>query len=398
MRIHPPLASHALRGVPCRMTHASTACVSGLAPAGAQTPADASPSLNPDAPLQLLAGLRDRSHMAEIRQAVSGHPALAGRCLMWNVPPRAEDTPAAAARAAHAAASAGGVVLAIGGDSIINAAAKACLQRGVALGVASQGSDNVFSRRHGIAGDLGDALQGFVQALDSGLSRPVRAACVNGQIFLVHAGLGQLPGLLVGRDAPTRQPGLRRPVAVLESLMSLLKAHPGEVLRLRERDAQGRERQRMTLASALLVGSHAPQQPRVGLAGDDKACHHLVATTLLPQPLPWMVRLLWQAAFGGLREHGTVDRFACAALIVEASGWRRSDEVQVAFDGQRTRLRLPLCFSIVEQPLWLVAPEPTPHGLQQDTASRVVPAQSARCARDASASLGGGLGGRTADG
>lgn len=311
-----------------------------------------------DAPLFLLMGRRDPQRMQRIRQAVEAHPALRGRSLHWHVPARTQDTPAEADRAAAAAAAQGGVVLAVGGDGTINAAAHACWQRGVPIGVICQGTFNFFSRQQGIPSDLHEAIAQFVQALEAGRARPVRPGQVNGQTFLVNASLGLYPRLLADREAATRQFGRHRVVAVVAGLLSLLKAQRGQVLRLRERDAAGRERQRMTLASTLFVGNNALQLRRVGVDEADKAGRRLVATTLAPRPLRSMIAMVWQAACGRLGAHEAVDSFACTALTVEAAGWRLSDRVRVAFDGERTWMRLPLRFALAETPLWLVAPEP----------------------------------------
>jgi diacylglycerol kinase family enzyme len=332
--------------------------------------------------------------MADIRAAVSGHPALAGRTLHWHVPARPQDTPAEAERAAQAAAAAGGVVLAVGGDGTINAAAHACRPNAVPLGVICQGTFNFFSRQQGIPADVAQAITHFVQALEAGQARPVRPATVNGQTFLVNASLGLYPRLLSEREAATRQFGRHRIVAVVAGFLSLLKAQRGQVLRLRERDTQGRERQRMTLASTLFVGSNALQLRRVGVPEADQASHGLVATTLAPRPWLSMIALLWQAAFGRLGSHEAVDSFACTALTVEAAGWRLSQQVRVAFDGERTWMRLPLRFTMADTPVWLVAPEPAQQAYSLTASQGVVPANDGL---RTTLTPGGALARRTAD-
>lgn len=317
------------------------------------------PDVRPDAPLHLLMGRRDPALMERIRRGVTEHPRLNGRNLVWHVPEQAADTPAVADRAAAQAAAEQGVVLAIGGDGTINAAAQACRLRGVPMGAVSQGTFNYFSRQQGIAPDLADAIDQFVSALEQRLARPVWPGLVNGQAFLVNASLGLYPRLLAEREAATRQFGRHRVVAIVAGLLSLLRAHRGQVLRLRERDDLGRERQRMTLASTLFVGNNALQLERLGVDEAEKAGQRrVVATTLAPRGPLAMMELIWQAARGRMSRHEAVDSFTCTALTVEAAGWRISDRVRVAFDGERTWMRLPLRFAVAEHPLWLVAPQP----------------------------------------
>lgn len=353
-----------------------------VGPTGLSGPrAACSPTLHPDAVLHLLMGRRDPALMERIRADVTGHPALAGRRLIWHVPARAADTPAEAARAADGAAADAGVVLAIGGDGTINAAAQACWQRGVPMGVVCQGTFNYFSRQQGISPELAEAVAQFTGALDQGVARPVLPGMVNGQAFLVNASLGLYPRLLADREAATRQFGRHRLVAVVAGLLSLLRTQRGQVLRLRERDALGRERQRMTLASTLFVGNNALQLQRVGVDEAEQAGRQrLVATTLAPRPLLSMIALIWRAARGRLGEHEAVDSFSCTALTVESAGWRLSDRVRVAFDGERSWMRLPLRFAVADAPLWLVAPHPQP-----DAPGRSAPSGDAAAAVDTAA-------------
>lgn len=323
--------------------------------------AAAPPRIAPAAAVQLLLGRRAPLRMARIRRDLARHPALAGHRLQWHVPPRNQDTPATAARAAGAAAAEGGVVLAIGGDGTINAAAQACWTQGVPMGVVSQGTFNFFSRQQGIAPDLGPAVDQFIQALHAQQLRPIVPGTVNGQVFLVNASLGLYPRLLAEREAATRQFGRSRLVAVLSGLLSLLRAQRGQVLRLVRSDADGREQRLSTLASTLFVGNNALQLQAVGIDGAQEAGRQLVATTLAPRPWQAMLGLLWRAARGRLGEHDAVHSMACTELQVAMHSAAAPGRVRVAFDGERGWMQLPLRFAVETRPLWLVATDrPTP--------------------------------------
>ena len=318
------------------------------------------PTWRADAMLHLLMGRREAHRMASIRADVAAHPALAGHRLVWHVPDHGRHTPAVAEDAAKAARAEQGLLLAIGGDGTINAAAQACLRHGVPMGVVCQGTFNYFSRQHGIAADLGEAIEQFTQALAQGLVRPVRPGVVNGQAFLVNASLGLYPRLLADREVATRHFGRHQLVAMVAGLLSLLRVQRGQMLRLRERDDHGHERQRMTMASTLFVGTNALQLQRVGLQDaqqtEQQADGTLLVATLAPRHAWSMLVLMWQAARGRLARHEAVDSFSCTALTVEAAGWRLTQRVRVAFDGERTWMTLPLRFALAERPLWLVAP------------------------------------------
>lgn len=61
---------------------------------------------------------------------------------------------------------------------------------------------------------------------------------------------------------------------------------------------------------------------------------------------------------GRLAGHAAVDSFSCTAVTVEGAGGRALRALRVAFDGERTRMPLPLHFEVGAAPLWLVAPAP----------------------------------------
>lgn len=317
---------------------------------------DARPALDGRAHWHLVLGRRDAARMDQARQSIDSHPALQGRTLHWHVPRTPQATPATAEQAARAAAADNGLVVAVGGDGTVNAVAQACLALGVPMGVITLGTFNFFTRQQRLPGETAAAVQALVDAQAQGRLRPVSVGLVNGQVFLVNASLGLYPRLLAERERATSRFGRHRAVALLAGLLSLLRPQRGQVLSLCERDAQGRERRRMTHASTLFVGNNALQLRSVGVAEAEQAGRErLVVTTLAPCSLGSTLSLLWRAARGRLGEHESVDSFSCTALTVEWAGARVMRVLRVAFDGERSRMSLPLRFEVSQRPLWLVA-------------------------------------------
>ena len=95
----------------------------------------------------------------------------------------------------------------------------------------------------------------------------------------------------------------------------------------------------------------------------------LLAVVLLKPQSRWaMARTVWRAATGQLEGDPAVQSLACAELSVAPAGWRKAS-VKVAFDGERERMKAPLCFSLHTRPLWLVAPTQLEHLPQRDPAN-----------------------------
>lgn len=332
---------------------------------------DSPPALSPDrsasaagdalsavAPLHLLLGRRDAKRMREIRSTIEAHALLQGRAHQWHVPAKPQETPAVADAAAQQAQRDGGVLVAVGGDGTINAAARACWPLGVPMAVLGQGTFNYFIREHGLADELEPALDQLGSALREHSVKAVWPGLVNGRLFLVNASLGLYPRLLAEREQATRRFGRHQLVAMTAGLLSMLRAQSGQLLRLQDCDgAEGVLRERTQLISTLFIGNNALQLERVGVPEAEQAGQRrLVATALAPRPALQMIRLLWRAARGRLGDDEAVQTFDFDCLQVESAGRRKLNRVRLAFDGERDWTTLPLTFEVGERPLWLVAP------------------------------------------
>ena len=261
-------------------------------------------------------------------------------------------------------------VVAVGGDGTINTVAQAAHAVGCAIGVVPQGTFNYFARTHGIPADPAQA----VAVLLSSQPVPVRVAAINDRVFLVNASLGLYPDLLEDREAFKARFGRSRWVALWAGAVTLLRAQRQLRLHIELGD---RVRDLRTLT--LFVGNNRLQLEQLGVAapvrGDSdtpeaRLDERITAVVLKPIGTLAMLRLMLHGAMGTLGEAHSVERFEFRHLVVRPGFTGRRRGVKVAFDGEVTRMRAPLDFRVLDQPLYLMKPRPidtaTPAGQDAD--------------------------------
>ena len=245
------------------------------------------------------------------------------------------------------AREAGGIVVAVGGDGTINAAANAAIAHGCPLGVIPQGTFNLLARDHGIPTDAEAAARALVRAKAS----PVQVGSVNGHTFHVNASLGLYPQLLQDREAFNAQLWRTPWVAVLSALVTLFKWRKQLILDV-ECDGQ-----RTVLRTPMLfVANNRLQMERIGLdvaeaAGTAKG--RLAGVVTRPVGSWAMLGLVLRGALGRLGEADHVQEFSFQKLEVKVRGRR---QVKVATDGEVRIVTPPLTFAVGSEPLLLMVP------------------------------------------
>jgi diacylglycerol kinase family enzyme len=314
--------------------------------------------LHARSPIHLVVPLRPGADLDLVRAQLSGAFAQHDNPVVWHVPRARADIVHLADRAAAAARDSAGLLVAAGGDGTINAVAAAALRAGVPMGVIPMGTFNYFSREQGLEMDAEAAVLQMLQALRAGELRPVQVGFVNGRVFLVNASVGLYPRLLAEREQATRRFGRSRWVAIAAAAWSMLRPSAARRWRVVLRTRQGGQMyEQEHVVTTLFVGNNPLQLEQVGLAQAKAVAQggQLAVVMLKPQGRWAMARTVWRAAMGQLQQDPAVLSLACAELSVAPAGWRKA-RVKVAFDGERERMKSPLCFSLNARPLWLVAP------------------------------------------
>lgn len=312
----------------------------------------ARPNIDPAAPLQFVINAAAGSSDADAkRQVIEAALQAAGRQgkLLFSDPANLAHV---AQQAAALAIATGTAVVAVGGDGTLNTVAQAAHALGCPMGVVPQGTFNYFARTHGIPSDPTEATQQLLQWSPW----PVQVAAINDRVFLVNASLGLYPELLEDREAYKARFGRSRWVAFWAAAITLLRAQR----RLRLRIEQGAA-VRDVKALTLFVGNNRLQLEQLGVEPEQALrAGYITAVMLRPIGTLSMLRLMLHGAMGTLGEAQSVEHFEFDHLVVRPTLVPGRRGVKVAFDGEVTRLRAPLDFRVLIQPLYLLKPSPQP--------------------------------------
>jgi diacylglycerol kinase family enzyme len=308
--------------------------------------------IDPQAPLQFVINTAAGSDATDQkRQLIEAELKIAHRQgnLLFSDP---ANLPHAAQRATALAIANRTAVIAVGGDGTLNTVAQVAHALGCPMGVVPQGTFNYFARTHQIPTDPSMAVRQLLEWSPW----PVQVAAVNERVFLVNASLGLYPDLLEDREAYKALFGRNRWVAFWAASATLLRAQ--RLLRMRiEHGSSVREVKALTL----FVGNNRLQLEQVGVqprANEPNTLGHLTAVMLRPIGTLAMIRLMLHGAMGTLGEAEQIEHFQFAHLLVRPTLIPGRRGIKVAFDGEVTRLRAPLNFQVLSQPLYLLKPDP----------------------------------------
>ncbi len=287
------------------------------------------------------------------RQAIESALGAAGRQgeLLFCTP---SELPGMAHQAATKAKASSTAVVAVGGDGTLNTVAQAAHAAGCAMGVVPQGTFNYFARTHGIPADPAQAAKQLL----NWAPQPVQVAAINDRVFLVNASLGLYPDLLEDREAFKARFGRSRWVALVAACITLLRAQRRLDLHI-ELGASARDVRALTL----FVGNNRLQLEQLGVEPElppesGPMGGRMTAVMLRPIGTLSMIRLMLHGAMGTLGEAQGVERFEFEHMVVKPARLPGRRAVKVAFDGEVTRLRPPLDFRVLAQPLYLLMPSP----------------------------------------
>ena len=316
------------------------------------------PEINTYSPLQFVINAAAGSGEADtVREAIEAALAATGRRgeLLFS---RGGDLASVARKVAKQALAIRTAVVAVGGDGTINTVAQAAHAVGCAMGVVPRGTFNYFARAQGIPSDTAEAARRLLDWAP----QPVQVAAVNDRVFLVNASLGMYPDLLEDREAYKARFGRSRWVAFWAATTTLLRAQR----KLRLQIEQGGSA-RQVRALTLFVGNNRLQLEQLGLLPEPQAAGSpvhapekgsLTAVMLRPIGTLEMIGLMMRGAMGTLGEAQSVEHFSFERMVVKPARMPGLRSVKVAFDGEVARMRAPVEFRVLGEPLYLLMPRP----------------------------------------
>ncbi len=200
-------------------------------------------------------------------------------------------------------------------------------------------------------------------------------AAINQRVFLVNASLGLYPELLEDREAYKARFGRSRWVAFWAACVTLLRAQRQLRLHIEQGDTA-----RDVRTLVLFVGNNRLQLQHLGVHPQESAAENLAqypptqppspplltpsagqitAVMLRPIGTLGMLSLILRGALGTLGEAPSVEHFEFEHLVVRPTLTPGRRGVKVAYDGEVARMRAPLDFRVLAQPLFLLKPPPT---------------------------------------
>ncbi|MCD2451550.1 hypothetical protein GO003_014235 [Methylicorpusculum oleiharenae] len=288
----------------------------------------------------------------EVRKIIEDTLVAAGRSFNIYLIEDPEELVKIAQQAVNSAARDKGILVAAGGDGVINTVIQQAIQSDCyRVGIIPQGTFNFFARTHNIP----EALEGALDTILNGYYEPVQVGVINGKVFLVNASLGLYPDLLETREQFKSRWGRSRFIAVIAGMYFL--ALNRQIIHLKL-TTQTRSIELDT--PSLFIANNALQLKNVGVAEAQKIEQgKLVA--IIPRPLNKlaMVKLLIKGVLADLDNDENILSFPFEKMTVRFARFLGSN-VKAAIDGEVIWLKAPIEIGIAERALLLIKPRYTP--------------------------------------
>ncbi len=232
-------------------------------------------------------------------------------------------------KAADAAFKDRGTLAAAGGDGTLRAAVQAIGGRDIRFAAVPGGTFNLFARTHNIPEDIDAALK----LIFEGQTKSIRVGEINKQVFLINANLGLYAKAINERKAQTRRWGRHRIVAILSTIVSLLKGHPNMKARL---CLDGKNHIMKT--PMIFIGNNALQLKRFDLeAAEGMKEDRLAVFTMKPFHTWDMLRILFRGMAKTLDQDPSLESFNIETMSIEV----HKKHSLVCLDGEMFRLAPP---------------------------------------------------------
>lgn len=241
-------------------------------------------------------------------------------------------------------------IVAAGGDGTVTAVAGALTGReGVRMAALPLGTFNFFARGLGLPEDP----EGAARAILAGRERRISVGTVNGQVFLNNASVGIYPKILKEREAVYGRWGRFRIAAHWSVVKTFLRFQSPMRISL---TTDGTER--MLRTPLIFVARSAFQLERYGLGGAEAISDDRFALFVARgvETRAGLFRLTWRLVTGQMQEGRDVELIAAREIDLDVSG----HAALVAFDGEKSRMPLPLRFRIAPDALTIIVPDSDP--------------------------------------
>jgi diacylglycerol kinase family enzyme len=236
------------------------------------------------------------------------------------------------------------IVVAAGGDGTVCTVASAVLGSPAALGILPLGTLNHFARDLRIPFNLHEAIA----VIAAGRIGQVDVGTANDRVFVNNSSFGIYPSIVEVREALRRQ-GHRKWPAMAIATLRVLRRYRGVRVSL---DIDGRRRTWRT--PFVFVGNNEYTIEGIGLGARTRVDEGKLFVYITPRLRARELPLLFaKALLGRARQSGEFEIMPATEVWIHTS---RSRHVQVAFDGEVSRLRTPLHYRAHPRALRVVLP------------------------------------------
>jgi diacylglycerol kinase family enzyme len=235
------------------------------------------------------------------------------------------------------------VVVAVGGDGTVNAAAALCCLHQVTLGIIPLGTFNYFARDLKIPTTLREA----VAVLATGTVRAVTVGKVGERLFLNNASFGLYTKLIRRRELDKAKFGRLRIVAFLSAITSLFLHQRKFLIKVRGED------RKMRSTTMVFVGNNTLQLDNFGLSIAECTQNDKLGVLVLREMTKFQTALfLLRGLFRNLDVESHLEQFCADHFEVEVKRKR----IDVAIDGEIVACKVPLAFSVEARALNVIVP------------------------------------------
>ncbi|MEO6872863.1 MAG: diacylglycerol kinase family protein [Chthoniobacterales bacterium] len=241
------------------------------------------------------------------------------------------------------------ILVAGGGDGTICCVAEAALKHGKTLGVIPLGTFNYFAKNLGIPLEPEKAAKVIVEG------ETVRASVLdlNGRLILNNASIGIHPAVLLKRRQVYRRWGRNQISAYLSVALTAFQPPPRLRVRVATKDGEV-----VRETPLVMVCSNAFQMEAFALAGKECLDQGKFALYIARMGGRLTIsRLGLRALLRRLRPGVHYEVICTSDVTIETLRHRR---FRAAVDGDLERLESPLCFSISDAALCVIAPREQP--------------------------------------
>lgn len=296
-----------------------------------------------EAPFIIVINRGSGSRNKDAKEKIADVLAAKGRAAEWIELSPGDEVKELVEQAGARAKKQGAVLVAAGGDGTVNLVAQACYMHKIPMGIIPLGTFNYLARFLAISTVPEEAASQLCDTVETHIC----AGFAQSRLFLTNASFGLYTRVIRNREEVNEKLGRFRPIAVLTSILTLLRGMPSFSIRLKGVPLASYQR-----TPLVFVCINPLQLEKLGLdAGCAREGKMSVMVVKDPRRRTTM-RMLVRGLFKNLSEDPAVENFCAGDFHVQT----KRKHIDTVIDGEIMRLRAPLHFRVEKEAIRVLAP------------------------------------------